>query len=210
VNCRRFARCFSCAARSVGVALGVLALTGTCTAADTRIAGDPVTAGEVRAAISAELRARGVPEDQVPALKDIEIPAAVPAAIRHALRVVSVCWAANLGRAQFRLECREAGDCLPFLAYVRLQSSEAAARFKEQSCRSAPSVRRPRGSARKPVVRAGDRATIVLHASQMRLTSVVTCLDRGAEGDIIRVRNQDGRIFRARVSTATLLEALPE
>ena len=203
-------RSLSCVVRSIGAAFGMLALAGICTTAGARISGDPVTAGEVRAAVSAELRALGVSEDQLPTLKDIEIPAVVPAAIRHALRVVSVCWDANLSRAQFRLECREAGDCLPFLAYARLQSPQVAATVREQSCRSAPRSQRPRGPARKPVVRAGDHATVVFHSSKMHVTSVVTCLDRGAEGDIIRVRNQDGHIFRARVSTATLLEALPQ
>ena len=50
---------------------------------------------------------------------------------------------------------------------------------------------------------------VVFSGSRIRLTASVTCLARGAEGDVIRVRNQDGNIFRARVSAPNLLEALP-
>lgn len=32
------------------------------------------------------------------------------------------------------------------------------------------------------------------------MTAIVTCLERGREGQVIRVRSQDGHIFRARIS----------
>jgi len=168
----------------------------------------PVSRDEVRNAIAAELRARGVPGDELPQVADVDLPATIPAAAGRSIRVTASCWDSNLSRAQFRLECREPGQCLPFLAYVRANPSS---RLVGPSCQGTTSVRRSssNAAARKAVVRAGDRATVVYHGTSMRLTSVVTCLDRGAEGDVIRVRNQDGHVFRARVSTANLLEALP-
>jgi flagella basal body P-ring formation protein FlgA len=63
---------------------------------------------------------------------------------------------------------------------------------------------------RKAIVRSGDRATVVFRGSQLNLTALVTCLERGAAGDVIRVRNQDGQIFRARVSAPARLEALSQ
>jgi flagella basal body P-ring formation protein FlgA len=42
------------------------------------------------------------------------------------------------------------------------------------------------------------------------MTAAVTCLDRGARGEIVRVRGQEGHIFRARVTGVALVEALPE
>lgn len=65
-------------------------------------------------------------------------------------------------------------------------------------------VRRPPESA----VRAGDRATAVAVAGGLRMTAVVICLDRGARGEIIRVRGHEGHIFRARVTGPALVEAL--
>jgi flagella basal body P-ring formation protein FlgA len=60
------------------------------------------------------------------------------------------------------------------------------------------------------MIRAGDRATVVFRGDQLNLITPVTCLERGAEGSIIRVRNQDGKIFRARVSAPARLEALSQ
>ncbi len=70
----------------------------------------------------------------------------------------------------------------------------------------------PGGSRPKPipVVRAGERATAVFLADRLRMTASVTCLERGNEGEIIRVRSQDGHVFRARISGPALLEALPQ
>jgi hypothetical protein len=62
----------------------------------------------------------------------------------------------------------------------------------------------------KPTVRAGDRATAVFLADRLRMTASVTCLERGREGEVIRVRGQDGYVFRARISGPGLLEALPQ
>jgi hypothetical protein len=159
--------------------------------------------------VAGELRARGVPEDQLPRAEDLELPAAVPAAAGHALRVSMVCWNAPLGRAQFQLECREPGQCLPFLAYAQLGQSTAmgSGNIAGSSCRS---VARSRPTPHKAIVHAGDRATVAFRGNRLRLTAVVICLERGAEGDVIRVRNQDGQIFRARVSAPASLEALPQ
>lgn len=165
----------------------------------------PITKSEVYQTIAADLRARGVAGDQLPQLDQVELPVAVPATPGHTLRVTTACWDDNLARVQFRLECREAGQCLPFLAYVR--ASPGLTRTATGSpCRAATQARRE--IPRKPVLRAGDRATVVFARGRMRLTAVVTCLERGAEGDVIRVRNQDGQTFRARIANPTLLEAI--
>jgi len=47
----------------------------------------------------------------------------------------------------------------------------------------------------KLAMRAGDRATAVFVSSRLRLTARVTCLERGREGEVIRVRSQDGAFF---------------
>jgi flagella basal body P-ring formation protein FlgA len=62
----------------------------------------------------------------------------------------------------------------------------------------------------KDIVHVGDRATVVFLGSRLHLTTLVTCLERGVEGAIVRVRNEDGQIFRARVSAPARLEALTQ
>lgn len=171
----------------------------------------PITRFEVWQAVTIELRHRGVPEDQLLRVEEIDLPVSVPAAITRTLRVSMVCWDADLSRAQFQIECRESGQCVPFLAYANAGRSTAmgSEEITGSSCR-APSQPRAARSTHKDVIRVGDRATVLFRGSQLHLTALVTCLERGAEGAIIRVRNQDGQIFRARVSAPARLEALTQ
>ncbi|MBZ5547714.1 MAG: flagella basal body P-ring formation protein FlgA [Acidobacteriia bacterium] len=168
----------------------------------------PVTRQEVWQAVAGELRDRGLREEQLPRAEDLDLPVAVPASQGRTLRVAAVCWDADRGRVEFRLECREAVQCIPFLAYVPSIDVRTAERAHAGSCRSGP------GSApaqpKKVAVRAGERAMVVLVANRLRLTTSVICLERGTEGEIIRVKNQDGHIFRARVRAPAVLEALPQ
>jgi len=59
-------------------------------------------------------------------------------------------------------------------------------------------------------LRVGDRATAVFLSSRLRMTANVICLERGREGAVIRVRSQDGHVFRARISGSARVEALPQ
>jgi hypothetical protein len=189
---------------------------GSCAFLFAQTARPPLTAitrGEVWQAVTIELRQRGVRQEQLLRVEEIDLPAAVPAGASHTLRVSMVCWDADLARAQFQLECREPGQCLPFLAYANAGRSTAmgSEKIAGSSCR-APTRPRVATSAarRKDVIRVGDRATVIFRGSQLNLTALVTCLERGAEGAIVRVRNRDGQIFRARVSAPARLEALTE
>ena len=184
-----------------------------------------VTRQEVWQAVAAELRVRGLAEQQLPRVEDLDLPVALPARARRTLRVSSVCWDAGPRRTQFRLECGAPGQCLPFLVYVRDSagndvrgSFNADASARAGSCRLAGGVRpapqprlapvAPPQPPPKPTVRAGDPATAVFLADRLRMTASVTCLERGREGEVIRVRGPDGRIFQARISGPGLLEVL--
>ena len=185
-----------------GICAFVLALCSCGRAEELAPPRSPVTAQQALQAVADELRARGFPPEQLPQAADLELPSAVPVRTGEKLRVSSVCWDADAGRARFRLECPVAGACLPFLVYVRAASHALAAscRMEAQLHASAPKP--------EPAVRAGERATAVLVAAGLRMTSAVTCLERGAAGDIIRVRGHEGRVFRARVAGPALVEAL--
>ncbi|HUM07149.1 MAG TPA: flagella basal body P-ring formation protein FlgA [Terriglobales bacterium] len=191
---------------AIGFVIFALAQPWVCLRAkDARQTMTPITKAEVHEVITVELRARGTPADRLPQRDAIELPAAVPAAVPRALHVAGACWNATLGQVQFRIACRNS-ECLPFFAYVRIDAT-AWAKSIGPACAS---MRAGHTQSRQTAVRAGDRATVVYYNIGMRLTAAVTCLERGAEGDVIRVRNQDGYVFRARVATATLLEALTE
>jgi hypothetical protein len=170
----------------------------------------PVTRQEVWLAVVTELRGRGLADQQLPQVANIDLPLAPPALAGHKLRVLSACWDESARRTQFRLECGELGQCLPFLVYlgssVRNEGNPTA---RAVSCRLGAS-HPPAQTVLKPVVRAGDRAMAVFVADRLRMTDSVTCLERGHAGEIIRVRSQDGHIFRARISGPALLEAVPQ
>jgi hypothetical protein len=161
----------------------------------------PLTLEEIHRAVADELRQQGVREDQLPRIDDIELPAALSAAADRTLRVAAVRWDADRARAQFRLECAP-GQCLPFLVDVRMERSA----LHSLAISKTPSKR----ARQRTTVRNGDRALVVFLGDSLHLTAAVTCLDHGAEGDVIRVRNQDGHIFRARISGPGLLEVLPQ
>jgi hypothetical protein len=194
-------------------------------------ASSTVTRQEVWQAVAAELRRRGLSEQQLPRIENLDLPVALPALAGRKLRVSSECWDAVPQRTQFRLECGTPGACLPFLVYVHADvhgdvngdvrgevhdAQNANAGAHAGSCRLAagshlgPGSRSVPEASPKPTVRAGERARAVLLSNGFRMTASVTCLDRGGAGEVIRVRALDGHIFRARISGPALLEALPQ
>jgi hypothetical protein len=195
------------------LALAIAVLSGTLLhAQDARPPRTPITRAEVWQAVTIELRQRGVREEKLLRAEDIDLPPLIQAAASRTLRVSMVCWDAGLRRAQFQLECREPGHCIPFLACAETGRSTAVGseEIARSSCRNGSPQRSVSSATRKAIVRSGDRATVVFRGSQLNLTALVTCLERGAAGDVIRVRNQDGQIFRARVSAPARLEALSQ
>jgi hypothetical protein len=182
-----------------------------------------VTRQEVWQAMTDELRRQGFRDAQLPRIDDLDLPVALPAVPGRKLRVLSACWDQAAERMQFRLECGEPGQCLPFLAYARVRDVRDNAvhldgdgrdsGMRNGACRSA-SVSHATPGVVKPLtnltVRPGERATTVFVSGWLRIAASVTCLDRGVEGDVIRVRSEDGQVFRARVAGPALLEAVQQ
>ncbi len=181
----------------------------------------PITRHEVWQAVVAELRGRGLSEPQLPRVADLDLPVAPPALAGHTLRVASTCWDAGPQRAQFRLECGAPGQCLPFLVYIH-NSVRNSLGMRAESCRMIAGLRTVLGTSQKPLLkttsqtvsqptmRPGDPARAVFLSNGFRMTASVTCLERGREGEIIRVRSPDGHVFRARISGPSLLDVLPQ
>jgi Chaperone for flagella basal body P-ring formation len=187
------------------------------------------TRQEVWQVVVAELEREGLSEQRLPRIEDLELPAALPALAGRRLHVSSACWDEGPRRTQFRLECGEPGQCLPFLVYLHdaylhnaylhnhvsdYVRDDQNSNARDGSCRPASEPQRAPEPSPKPsaklVLRAGDRATAVFLSNRLRMTASVTCLERGRKGEVIRVRSQDGRVFRARISGPARLEALPQ
>ena len=180
-------------------------------AKDSRTPPTTSTRQEVWQAVVAELQREGLAEQWLPRIEDLDLPGALQALAGRRLHVSSACWDEGPRRTQFRLECGEPGRCLPFLVYLHEHvRDDQHANAVGGSCRLASEPRRAPESLPKPVLRAGDRATAVFLSNRLRMTASVTCLERGREGAVIRVRSQDGRVFRARISGPARLEALPQ
>ena len=126
--------------------------------------------------------------------------------------MLSACWDERPERTQFRLECGVPGACLPFLVYLPWKAryqGDPNPGTHVPSCRQVSGARPPE-AAPKPAIRPGDRARAVFLSAGLRMTASVICLDRGREGEVIRVRAGAGHIFRARVSGPGMLDALPQ
>jgi len=187
----------------------ILMLVSATFLASQQTARTPIRRDEVQAIIAADLRSRGFDDPLVPRVESLELPGAITATPNHSLHMLSVCWDRATDRAQFRLECRVHSECLPFIVSAHLeQQLIAPASDAFPACQIASAKKAASPAHHDPVVRVGDSATVVFHGDRMRLAVRVTCLERGAEGEVVRVRNQDGHVFRARVAGPALLEAV--
>jgi hypothetical protein len=202
------------------------------------MAGSPTKSEDLRravwVAVASELKAQGRGEEKLPRIEDLELPGALPAVGEGNLRASPACWDARARRTRFRLQCIAPAQCLPFL--VSFDSSKDGAKRKPsvedktqdqnkdqdqdqaEACKvgatgevpGKATVRQSSGREKENPIRAGDRATAVFRAAGLRMSASVICLDRGSEGEIIRVRSQNGQVFRARISGPALLDALPQ
>jgi len=178
--------------------------------------------------VIAQLRAQGIAEPQLPRISDLDLPGALPSLAGRQLHVASQCWDEGPKRAQFRMECGEAGQCLPFLVYLH-DSGRAPNNAPEEAqgfvnargvaglCRPLSELRHSASASRsasvlpsKPTITVGQHATAVFLTQNLRMSASVICLERGSEGDVIRARSQNGEVFRARISGPAMLQALPE
>jgi flagellar basal body P-ring formation chaperone FlgA len=119
-------------------------------------------------------------------------PATMSLPARVELHVVSVRAGFSPGSWLLRMDCAARHDCMPFHVVLRLASAElrnlagvdrlnAAAQPQDWSTH----IRQVHA----PLARSGDRMLLVEERPGMRLQARVVCLESGALGDAIRVRN---------------------
>ena len=97
------------------------------------------------------------------------------------LRVTSVRSGYDAKSRLVRLECASPRDCLPFHVVVRGTGFDPG----KSTGKAEPN---PAGT-KSPVARSGDYVLLVEERSGMRLKVTAVCLQSGAVGDHIRVRN---------------------
>jgi hypothetical protein len=124
-----------------------------------------------------------------------------------ALEVVDTRWDPLVGTFDVRLRCNPPTACLPFLVRVERNASSATPRALP-SLADRPLNRRVSANSVPRLVKPGQLVTLLVQNGSMRITNQVVCLDAGAAGDQIRTRSKNGgRVVRARVLTASLVEA---
>jgi hypothetical protein len=110
------------------------------------------------------------------------------------LRVVSVRPGFSAGSWLVRVDCSARTDCLPFHVVLHATALDAnertgTARMHASAGQSLPKSTSSLRQVSSPLARSGDRMLLVEQRPGMRLQARVVCLESGALGDAIRVRN---------------------
>jgi hypothetical protein len=144
---------------------------------------------KVASAVARDLHLVG--EDETGHLQVLAPPAmSLPA--RAELHVVSVRPGFSPESWLVRVDCAARSDCLPFHVVLLSPSTGVRNRAGDERLRAAVQARdasTQTKQVRAPLARSGDRMRLVEERPGMRLQARVVCLESGALGDAIRVRN---------------------
>jgi hypothetical protein len=119
---------------------------------------------------------------------EVEFLASVPVTAPDVALRISGWRKLDSGTFWVRLTCRHTQDCLPFFILLHPSDPSIVPSFPvlPESDIHPAFVKK----VRKPLlVRAGSRATLLLQSGPARITTPVLCLDNGALGNRIRVKN---------------------
>ena len=97
------------------------------------------------------------------------------------------------GNLKALLRCQNNHECLPF--YVVLhnqQTAELSHKFLSATLSDAPARQKVENkSTRIPLVRGGQRATLILRNQNLKITLPVICLANGMRGEIVQLTSPD-------------------
>lgn len=147
-------------------------------------------------AVAAALTRTGLPVEAA----QIELPGALSATTPEPqLRITSADLLPD-GRLRLRVSCRQAGDCQPFLAAVRLPSEQQSMASLE-NLQKALATDTPARRSSVDRLLAGQQATLLMENAHMRITIPVIVIDSGTPGSEVRVSSLDRKqIFRGVVA----------
>lgn len=140
----------------------------------------PITQEQIAAAVTGS--GMRVSPDQVSLLADV-----VSSTARPTLRVQSI-QPAGENRVIARMECAQAGQCLPFIVALRPDTIAIPAAAPDQ----APSRQQPNAP---DLVRAGSSALLLLDGDHVHISLSVRCLENGKLGQTIRATSLDRHQF---------------
>ncbi len=103
------------------------------------------------------------------------------------------------GSTLVRMRCRKPGECVPFFVVVNGTQPEE---LETAVAGPGRTIAKP-GKPREVLVRAGQKATMILESRKFRVATPIICLENGSEGQRIRVSSLD----RKRISTAEVLQS---
>jgi len=162
------------------------------------------------------LESRGAESGPLIAAEALDLGGAARLPEEAQFDLASVRWDALLGRWEFQLRCINPQQCVPFLVTAKAEKGPMAGAGRDQVV---PTAVRAGGTARlggekrlgTPDVEAGQNARVSWSEAGLAMTAEVVCLERGVEGQWIRVRAREGRgrVFRARVAGMGRLVAGP-
>ncbi len=143
---------------------------------------------KVAAAVARDLQFGGEQQDTH---LQILAPAAMSVPAHAQLHVVSVRTGFSPGSWLVRMDCAARSDCLPFHVVLRSTGPEVRNPVGDPLSAAVQSRNLPAGvkQVRVPLAHSGDRMLLVEERPGLRLQARVVCLESGALGDAIRVRN---------------------
>jgi len=154
--------------------------------------GYALDAGQAAAAMASALQTRGVKTELGP----VDV-ASVPllSTKEPQLRVLDIRYDELRQRWNARLTVANDAQAVPFLVTAAAPAALSAGLSYRAD---APQVSKP-----APVLKAGERAILVMNNDAFRATIPVVCLEAGSPGQEIRVRDEsNGKVHRAHISAA--------
>ncbi len=132
----------------------------------------------------------------------IDIPEVRCASRSPQLEATNVSYDSKSRTLECRLRCAR-GGCLPF--YARVTTTQPTSPLRSQSLRISRRDRLNK-QAVSPTLKAGDLVTLSIVTPVIRISLPVRCLQSGAIGETVRVRDpQANKVFLARIESKTRL-----
>ena len=141
---------------------------------------------------------------------DLNLPSSLTTAVATPDLAVREAAQAGPGLLRVRLECKIAGECLPFFALINLHDSNRVVEAQEH-LHASSHADLPTRDRNAPALLPGQRVTLLLENTHMCITLPAISIDAGALGAEVRVSSLDRKqTYRGVVSGAAVVRgALP-
>lgn len=132
------------------------------------------------------------------------------------LKVAGKVWDPALKNWMFLIRCARPQECIPFWLPIpnfapNFRIPAASSKFAKptiarQPLATIPHIKTMASPMPQPLIRPGQKTTLVWEQDGIRLEAAVVCLDQGGVGDRVRARLARGKIVHAVVVSRELLK----